>query len=69
MKVNREKLLGAYIYIKKINMTDFDDLDFSEFPEYKDIPLKEKENVKFLGLSNKYFIMEHLMGERKEKGK
>ena len=58
MKIDRSRLLSAMEYIRQINDTNFDELDFSEFfdvndPEYKEM----SEQFKQLGMSNKDFIM------------
>ena len=55
--------------INKINKTKFDLLDFSLFPKYKKMSNEDIENWKYIGLSNKCFIENMLLGKGWSKNK
>ena len=56
VKVNRTKLEAALAYRKKINDTPFEELDWSEYPEVKNVSEKEIEKFLSIGLNNIDFI-------------
>lgn len=57
MKINRQKFTEAIDYIRQVNETPFDDLDFSEFFDVDSDEFQEcAREFKYFGLSNKDFI-------------
>ena len=57
MKIDRKKFIQAIDYIRQVNETPFDSLDFSEFFDVDSDEFQECAcNFKQLGFSNKDFI-------------
>lgn len=57
MKINRQKFTEAIDYIRQVNETPFDDLDFSEFFDVDSDEFQEcAREFKYFGLSNKDII-------------
>lgn len=57
MKIDRKKFTEAIEYIRQVNETPFDSLDFSEFFDTDSDEFQEcARDFKYFGLSNKDFI-------------
>jgi len=57
MKIDRKKFTEAIEYIRQVNETPFDSLDFSEFFDTDSDEFQEcAREFKYFGLSNKDFI-------------
>ena len=56
MKIDRAKLTEALAYRKLINDMPFEELDWSEYPEVKNVSEKEIEKFLSIGLNNIDFI-------------
>ena len=57
MKIDRKKFIQAIDYIRQVNETPFDSLDFSEFFDVDSDEFQEcAREFKYFGLSNKDFI-------------
>lgn len=56
MRVDRVKLTEALAYRKILNNTPFRELDWSEYPEFKNMSEKEIRDFILTGLNNTDFV-------------